>query len=67
MINYMSNKKVIMINLTVGLIKKNCYIKIIYFQPYVYSKTKKIVELLDLPNYAAKYDLRNAAGNITFC
>ena len=52
----MFNGKVMIIHLTIG-IKRYCYIKMIYFPPYGYTKNKIEVEL-DLYNYATKSDLK---------
>ena len=49
----MSNEKVMIIHLIVGLIKTYCYIKINYLSPYSYSKNKIEVEL-DLFNFVTK-------------
>ena len=57
----MSNGKAMTIFLTVGLIKKILY-KLSYFpEPNTLSKSQIEVEL-DLENYAAKSDLKNATG-----
>ena len=58
----MSNGKAMIIFLTVGLIKKILLYKLIYFpEPNTLSKSQIEVEL-DLENYAAKSDLKNATG-----
>ena len=44
----MSNRKVMIIHLVVGLIKKYCYIKMSYFSPYNHSKNKIKFELQNL-------------------
>ena len=41
--------------------KRYCYIKVIYL-PEPHTKNNKIKVGLDLPNYAAKSDLKNATG-----
>ena len=57
----MSNGKAMTIFLTVGLIKKILY-KLSYFpEPNTLSKSQTEVEL-DLENYAAKSDWKNATG-----
>ena len=59
----MSNGKAMIIFLTVGLIKKIYKLyKLSYFpEPNTLSKSQIEVEL-DLENYAAKSDLKNATG-----
>ena len=58
----MSNGKAMIIFLTVGLIKKILLYKLSYFpEPNTLSKSQIEVEL-DLENYAAKSDLKNATG-----
>ena len=57
----MSNCKVMIIHLIVGLIKRYCYIKTSYFPLNTHSKNKAEVEL-DLSIYAAKSDLKDATG-----
>ena len=57
----MSNGKVMIIHLIVGLIKRYCYIKMSYFPLHSHSKNKIEVEL-DSSNIATKSDLGNAAG-----
>ena len=61
MINYMSNKKVMMIHLIAGLIKKIMLCKMSYSSSYSHSKSK-IDAKLYLSNYAIKYNLKNATG-----
>ena len=60
----MSNEKVMIIHLIVGLIKIYRYIKINYLSPYSYSKNKIEVEL-DLFNFETKSYLKNATGENT--
>ena len=56
----MSNRKVMIIYLTVGSIKKISLYKMHYFpEPYSYNKNKINVQL-DLSNYATKFDLKRA-------
>ena len=57
----MLNGKVTIVLLIVGLIKKNCSLKMIYFPPYNYCKNKIEVEL-DLYSCVMKSNLKNATG-----
>ena len=61
----MSNGKVTIIHLIVGLIKKSC-IKMSCFPPYGHNKNEMKIEL-DLSSYATKYDLKGATGVDTIC
>ena len=57
---YMSNRKVMIIPLIIGLIKKiSLYKRSFFREPYTRSKNKMKFEL-DLSNYATKSDLKNA-------
>ena len=56
-INSMSNRKVMIIHLIVGLIKKTLLYKMSYFQPYDHGKNKIEVEF-DLSNYSTISDLK---------
>ena len=57
----MSNGKVLIIHLIVGLIKNLLLYKMSYFSHYSHSKSEIKVEL-DLPNYPTKSDLKSATG-----
>ena len=57
----MSNGKVMMISLSVGLIKKILLYKMSYFpEPYTCSKIEVEVEF-NLSNYATKSDVKNTS------
>ena len=57
-VNNMSNGKVMIIHLTVGLIKKTSLYKVSYFlESYSHNKSKIRIEL-DLSSYATKSDLQ---------
>ena len=61
MISYISNGKVMIIRLTVGLIKKISLHEMKCFpEPYNWSKSKVKVEL-DSSNHLTKSDFKNAA------
>ena len=49
------------IQLIFKLKERYCYIKTSQFPPYIHRKNRIDVKL-DLPNYATKSDLKNAAG-----
>ena len=58
----MSNGKVMIIHLIVGLIKKILLYKLSYFpDPYTHSKNEIKVEV-DFSNFATKSDVKNATG-----
>ena len=62
MINYLLSENVMKICLIAGQIKKKChYVKMSYYLERSYSRNKIKVEL-DLSNYAAKSDVKNATG-----
>lgn len=58
----MSNGKVTLIVLTVGLIQKISLYKMSYFPEPCTHKINKMLNELDLPNYAANSNLKNARG-----
>ena len=58
----MSNGKVILILLTVGLIKQILLYEMSYFPESCTHKISKIQRELDLPDYAIKSNLKNARG-----
>ena len=58
----MSNGKVTLIVLTVGLIQKISLYKMSYFPEPCTHKINKILNELDLPNYATNSNLKNARG-----
>ena len=65
----MSNGKVMIIHLTVGLIKKILLYKVTYF-PEIHSHSKSEIKAdSNLSNYVTKYDLkkRNRSQNIKIC
>ena len=58
----MSNGKVLIIHLIIGLIKKIPFYKVIYFpEPYDHNRNKIKFDL-NLSNHATKFDLKNATG-----
>ena len=58
----MSDGKVMLVLLTVGLIKKMLLCKVDYLpEPYSHNKNKRKIKL-KLPNYATKSDLKSATG-----
>ena len=63
MINYMSNGKVLIFHLIVGLIKKtssNDYIKMSQYFPKSYEPFVGDINVkVDLPNYATKTNIKN--------
>ena len=62
MINYLSNGKVMINLLTVGLIKKILLYKMSCFlEPYTHCKNRTKVKL-DLSNCKTKFNLENATG-----
>ena len=61
----MSNGKVMITNLIVGLIKQTLLYKVSYFPETAHSKNEIKFEL-DLSNYATKTDLKSTTGVDTF-
>ena len=64
MINFIWNRKVMIIPLIVGSIEKYCFIKLSYF-PEPFTSKNKIKIVLSLSNYATKFNLKNATGVFT--
>ena len=61
-VKLISNGKVTLILLTVGLIQKTSLYKMSYFPEPCTHKINKILNELDLPNYATNSNLKNARG-----
>ena len=61
MINFMSNGKVLIIHLIVGLMKVILLYKVSHFPEPTHSKNKLKIDL-NLFSYATKSDLKNGTG-----